>query len=386
MIRYKYQFINYNGLRKSKLEALSNNFTKNIFDNCVVVIDEAHNFVSRIVNKLTKKETISGILYEYLMNAQNTKIVLLTGTPIVNSIKDLGALIHLIDHKINPKLITLEKGLDLMCNYALQRTVSQIRSILPSVLPMDPIIHNHGLDFSTEEEKIFYRGIQGHISDSLESLMSQDRMDMIAFLSLVLRLRQISTHPQVYINARKKQLGKDYIRSDWQQNSTKTDKIVDIISQEKNPHGYVIFCHFNDEMDLIKKRLEKEKFIGNILMYNGSMSPEERSSVIEESEASVKNDTYCHTILLVQIQSGGTGLNLQHMDRVIFTSSWWTAALMDQAVGRVVRLGQYKQVHVHHLYFKEEETLNIDDYINSRVEIKRDLCYQILSAADHTAI
>lgn len=340
-----------------------------------IICDEAH-----ILRNYESKK------YLELKKLNYNTIWLLTGTPLVNSIKDLGALIHLIDRKISPNIITLEKGLDLMCNYALQRTVSQIRDILPGVLPSDPIIHNHNLNFSTEEEKVFYRGIQGHISESLENLMNQDRIDMVAFLSLILRLRQISTHPQVYINARKKQLGKDYIRADWNENSTKTDKIVDILYQEKNPHGYVIFCHFNDEMEIIKKRLEKEKFVGNILMYNGSMSPEERSRVIEDSEASVKNDTYCHTVLLVQIQSGGTGLNLQHMDRVIFTSSWWTAALMDQAVGRVVRLGQNKQVHIHHLYFNEEESLNIDDYINNRVETKRELCYQLLAAANHTAI
>ena len=30
------------------LRTLSTNFTKNPFDNCVIIIDEAHNFVSRI--------------------------------------------------------------------------------------------------------------------------------------------------------------------------------------------------------------------------------------------------------------------------------------------------------------------------------------------------
>jgi SNF2 family DNA or RNA helicase len=310
----------------------------------------------------------------------------LTGTPVVNRIEDLGALIHLIDRSISPKSATLNKGLDWMCKYALQRSVSQIRDLLPGVLPVDPVVYNHILDFATEAEGTFYRGIQGHISEALESLMSQDRMDMSIFLGLIMRLRQISTHPQVYINARKKQMGKDYLRADWQESSTKTDKIIDILQREKTPHGYVIFCHFNDEMEIIKKRLEKEMFVGNILMYNGSMTSEMRSKIIEESEASVINDTYCHTVLLIQIQSGGTGLNLQHMDRVIFTSSWWTAALMDQAVGRVVRLGQNKVVHVHHLSFKEEESLNIDTYINERVEIKRNICMQLLAAANHDAV
>ena len=56
MIRNKYFDINYNGLNMKKLELITNNFQRNPFDNCVVLIDEAHNFVSRIVNKLKKKD------------------------------------------------------------------------------------------------------------------------------------------------------------------------------------------------------------------------------------------------------------------------------------------------------------------------------------------
>ena len=100
MIRYKYKFINYNGLRESHLAALTNNFTKNPFDNAVIVIDEAHNFVSRIVSKIGKSDTISGRLYEYLMNAQNTKIVMLTGTPIINYPNEIGIMFNILRGKI----------------------------------------------------------------------------------------------------------------------------------------------------------------------------------------------------------------------------------------------------------------------------------------------
>ena len=95
-----------------------------------------------------------------------------------------------------------------------------------------------------------------------------------------------------------------------------------------------------------------------------------------------------HVILLAQLQSAGTGLNLQFMDRVMFTTPWWTAALMDQAVGRVQRLGQTREVVVHHLMLSEEmdTSLNIDDYMNERVEAKRALCETLLKAADHTLL
>ncbi len=72
-------------------------------------------------------------------------------------------------------------------------------------------------------------------------------------------------------------------------------------------------------------------------------------------------------------------------DNQIFTTPWWTAATMDQAAGRVLRIGQKKQVAIHHIALEEEmeTSMNIDDYMNERVEMKRQLCDLLLQAADH---
>jgi hypothetical protein len=111
MIENKYTFINYNGIRGDKLKAITNNYTTNLFDDCVVIIDEAHNFISRIVNKIQKEKEIPvnelGIrsslpnslslkLYEFLMMAKNTKIVLLSGTPIINYPNEIGILYNIL--------------------------------------------------------------------------------------------------------------------------------------------------------------------------------------------------------------------------------------------------------------------------------------------------
>jgi hypothetical protein len=98
MIRTKYTDINYNGLNMKKLNLLSGDQTRNPFDNAVVVIDEAHNFVSRIVNKVkqNKSTTIAYILYEYLMSAKNARIVLLSGTPIINYPNEIGILFNIL--------------------------------------------------------------------------------------------------------------------------------------------------------------------------------------------------------------------------------------------------------------------------------------------------
>ena len=96
MIRNKYQFINYNGLRTSHVDKLSRDGTINPFDNAVVIIDEAHNFISRIVNKINKSDALSVRLYEFLMSAKNARIVLLSGTPIINYPNEIGILFNIL--------------------------------------------------------------------------------------------------------------------------------------------------------------------------------------------------------------------------------------------------------------------------------------------------
>lgn len=99
MIRYKYQFISYNGLRRSHITALTKGKggKVNPFDNAVIIVDEAHNLVSRIVNKLERnKDSVSIDIYNLLMSAENAKIVLLSGTPIINYPNEIGILFNIL--------------------------------------------------------------------------------------------------------------------------------------------------------------------------------------------------------------------------------------------------------------------------------------------------
>jgi len=96
MIRSKYVDLNYNGMNMRKMRELTQDFTVNPFDHSVVVIDEAHNFVSRIVNKIKKKGSISYMLYDYLMKASDCRVVLLTGTPIINYPNEIGILYNIL--------------------------------------------------------------------------------------------------------------------------------------------------------------------------------------------------------------------------------------------------------------------------------------------------
>jgi SNF2 family DNA or RNA helicase len=332
----------------------------------------------------------------------------LTGTPIVNSSKDFVSLLRLAGGSSS------SSG-EAATRYILRRTLKQVEGAAIKEIKAD--VHTHRLPFLTEEEALFYRAIQGRLTQEFQQLMDQEHANMNEMLTLLLRLRQISVHPQVYIASKKRTLP-GYARANWNKGATKVEKIVDILKEDKGSHGYVIFCNFKDEMEILKDRLSKEDCVKSLSIYNGSMSAEKRVASIGETKAAMSAMTtepgqefvdtmlkryasrlpvlpldVCgliqdfvgprHVVILAQIHCAGTGLNLQHMDRVVFTSPWWTAALMDQAAGRVLRLGQTKKVAIHHVYLEEEMnmSLNIDDYMNERVSAKRELCRELLEMA-----
>ena len=108
MIRNKYLDINYNGLRNEHLDKLTNGGKTNPFDNKVVIIDEAHNLVSRIANTGSKKGTIANKLYKNLMDATNTKIIFLTGTPIINTPREIAILFNMLRGFIKTWTFNLE--------------------------------------------------------------------------------------------------------------------------------------------------------------------------------------------------------------------------------------------------------------------------------------
>ena len=110
MIRTKYVDINYNGLNDARYQKLTDQETINPFDNATVLIDEAHNFVSRISNKLKAPKSISYKLYQLLLDADNVRIILMTGTPMINYPNELGILYNILRGRIRTWTFTITEN------------------------------------------------------------------------------------------------------------------------------------------------------------------------------------------------------------------------------------------------------------------------------------
>ena len=108
IIKNKYTFISYNGLTQKLVTDLN----KKTFNNSFVIVDEIHNLISRIVNgsKLARG------IYNNLMTSENCKLVLLSGTPIINNPFEIASLLNLVRGPMtiyNFKLLSTSKEADI---------------------------------------------------------------------------------------------------------------------------------------------------------------------------------------------------------------------------------------------------------------------------------
>lgn len=327
-----------------------------------VVLDEAHRVSNRngrfwqAINRMTRETTWC-----------------VTATPVVNDLKDIRNLFALVGYDAH-RLTNYAYLTEVVADACLHRSMEEMRPVIHE-LPNAPRINKELLDFDTEDEADFYRGIQGII---LRRWRALDRDQSKEMFVLLMRLRQLSLHPQVYISARKREAA-GYSRPDWTEPSTKFSALHRKLHATPEGCRWIVFCQFHEEMEMLREFLLASDSIRKVELYHGGMTETAKADALTATREPLADGK--HDVLLLQLQSGGVGLNLQHFSKVIFMSPWWTAALMDQAIGRAVRIGQTKTVEVTMLLLKEEETMNIDDRMISKAEAKRGMLEKLFQYA-----
>jgi len=294
----------------------------------------------------------------------------LTATPIVNEMRDILSLYAFLKVPVSRPLKWRPHMHKWTQQLVFHRSLDQLRDTLPEAPPA-PIIHKMICPFVTTEEEEFYYGIQGSIESKLESF-SRDINKNAAIFKLLLRLRQISVHPQVYIEAlRREEKAEGYVypRADWTGQATKFEAVRGLLKDPE--HKTIIICHFREEIELMAAFIRDNELATNVFTYSGAETIKEREEAVAAATAGGPG-----TVIILQLQAGGVGINLQTFDRVIFMTPWWNAAMVDQAVGRAVRMGQKATVQVYHIMFEAEEKMSgivIDRFMADKVEAKRSM-------------
>ena len=108
LIANRYNFINYNGLTGESVRRIipdDDPLKSNPFDNSVVIIDEAHNLISRTINN----SVIGKRLYDSIYNARDCKVVALSGTPLINRPNEIAYLLNLLRGPIERVVIPVKE-------------------------------------------------------------------------------------------------------------------------------------------------------------------------------------------------------------------------------------------------------------------------------------
>ena len=93
----------------------------------------------------------------------------------------------------------------------------------------------------------------------------------------------------------------------------------------------LIFSQYRKTLDFIEARLEEF----NPVPYHGGLWPSQKEAAL----ARFKEDSDAKA-MLISLQAGGVGLNLQEASYVFHYDRWWNPAVERQAEDRAYRLGQ----------------------------------------------
>lgn len=104
-------------------------------------------------------------------------------------------------------------------------------------------------------------------------------------------------------------------------------------------HRVLVFSQFTGYLKSIARALS-EKGIGHLYLDGSTRN---RAEVIEAFRAGAA------PVFLISLKAGGFGLNLTEADHVFIMDPWWNPAAEQQAVDRIHRIGQEREVHVYRL-------------------------------------
>eukprot|EP01125_Pyxidicula_operculata_P011048 TRINITY_DN360_c9_g1_i1.p1 TRINITY_DN360_c9_g1~~TRINITY_DN360_c9_g1_i1.p1 ORF type:complete len:1084 (-),score=287.94 TRINITY_DN360_c9_g1_i1:89-3340(-) len=119
----------------------------------------------------------------------------------------------------------------------------------------------------------------------------------------------------------------------------------------------IIFSQWTSMLDLIQEPLRKAGI--KYLRLDGSMTHIQRQAAIDAFNKDESID-----IFLISMKAGGLGLNLTAASRVFLLDPWWNPATEDQAIDRVHRIGQTKEVVVYRFIMEnsvEEKILELQE-------------------------
>ncbi|KAJ7695171.1 P-loop containing nucleoside triphosphate hydrolase protein [Mycena rosella] len=351
------------GTREERSEIITNRLIPQDFEVCItsyeiclieksalkkfsfeyIVIDEAH----RIKN-------VDSILSQIVRAFISRGRLLITGTPLQNSLKELFALLNFICPEIFVDYADLDSflhkdddGADeeeekskkivealhkILRPFLLRRVKADVEK---GLLPKKEINIYVGL---TEMQRKWYRSVLEKDIDAVNGLTGK-KEGKTRLMNMVMQLRKVTCHPYLFDGA---EPGPPYTTDEHLvQNSGKMlilDKLLE--SMKAKGSRALIFSQMSRVLDILEDYCLFRQY--KYCRIDGSTAHDDRIVAIDEYNKP-NSEKF---IFLLTTRAGGLGINLTTADVVVLYDSDWNPQADLQAMDRAHRIGQTKQVYV----------------------------------------
>ncbi len=330
---------------------------------------EKHKFSTIILDEAQTIKNEEALVAKAAKRLKGNVRIALSGTPVENHLGELKSLYDFL----NPGMLgstgqfasLFTSGLDVdpekvkllaraIKPFLLRRTKEQVLKDLPDKTEQTLICE------MPESQQLIYDNLKKHFKNKLVKAIEEDGLNKSRFLVLeaLLRLRQAACHPGLIAEKFKKG------------GSVKIDILLEHLKEVLDGgHKALVFSQFTSLLSLVADRLKKENIEFEYL--DGKTS--RRDLVVKRFQESPS----CKVFLL-SLKAGGVGLNLTSASYCFLLDPWWNPAAESQAIDRMYRIGQKKNVTAYRLIAKG----TVEEKIIQLQERKRGLAREILQGTE----
>ncbi|XP_053330599.1 chromodomain-helicase-DNA-binding protein 1 [Spea bombifrons] len=331
-------------------------------------VDEAH----RLKND-------DSLLYKTMIDFKSNHRLLITGTPLQNSLKELWSLLHFImpekfsswedfeeEHGKGREYgyASLHKELE---PFLLRRVKKDVEKSLPAKVEQILRIEMSAL------QKQYYKWI---LTRNYKALSKGSKGSTSGFLNVMMELKKCCNHCYLIKPPDDNEF---YNRQEALQHLIKSsgklillDKLL--IRLRERGNRVLIFSQMVRMLDILAEYLKSRQFPFQRL--DGSIKGEIRKQALDHFNAEGSED-FC---FLLSTRAGGLGINLASADTVVIFDSDWNPQNDLQAQARAHRIGQKKQVNIYRLVTKG----SVEEEIIERAKKKMVLDHLVIQRMDTT--